>query len=174
MPKKPKIVKLNPLKTGNFRQKRTICCIFDNFFQKIRVRFSIGSFIKREEKHKKNRIFYLKLAQKRKKKCKWDWCILKKMKNKLERYSVAIRTKKKTILLKTKLSLGGEGGLYSTILTLLPYNPVCFYTKNSQKVNFSSTCDYNTGHFIDFYPKKSNFSLKMRQHIEHYFDFFAQ
>ena len=62
----------------------------------------------------------------------------------------------------------------STILTFLPNNAVCFYTKNSQKVNFSSNCDYSTGHFIDFYPKKSNFSLKMRQHIEHYFDFFAQ
>ena len=67
MPKKPKIVKLYPLKTVNFRQKRTICCIFDNFFQKIRVRFSIGSFIKREENIKKCRIFYLKLAQKREK-----------------------------------------------------------------------------------------------------------
>ena len=59
-------------------------------------------------------------------------------------------------------------------LTFLPDNPVWFYTKNSQKVNFSSNCDYSTGHFIDFYPKKSNLSLKMRQHIEHYFDFFAQ
>ena len=62
----------------------------------------------------------------------------------------------------------------STILTFLPNNPVCFYNKNSQKVNFPSNCDYNTGHFIDFSPKKSNFFLKMRQHIEHYFDFFAQ
>ena len=42
----------------------------------------------------------------------------------------------------------------STILTFLPNNPVCFYTKNSQKVNFSSNCEYNTGHFIDFFPKK--------------------
>ena len=62
----------------------------------------------------------------------------------------------------------------STILTFLPNNPVCFYTKNSQKVNFSSNCDYNTGHFIDFSSKKSDFFLKMRLHIEHYFDFFAQ
>ena len=62
----------------------------------------------------------------------------------------------------------------STILTFLQNNPVCFYTKNSQKVNFSSNCDYNTGHFIDFSPKKSDFFLKMRLHIEHYFDFFAQ
>ena len=62
----------------------------------------------------------------------------------------------------------------STILTFLPNNPVCFYTKNSQKVNFSSNCDYNTGHFIDFSPKKSDFFLKMRQHIEQYFDLFAQ
>ena len=107
----------------------------------------------------------------------------------------------------------------STILTFLPNNPVCFYTKNSQKVNFSSNCEYNTGHFIDFSPEKSDFSskcacisstiltfyrtkiskkfifpqivpnntghfidfspkksdfyLKMRMHIEHYFDFFA-
>ena len=45
----------------------------------------------------------------------------------------------------------------STILTFLPNNPVCFYTKNSQKVNFFSNCDYNTGHFIDFSPKKSFF-----------------
>ena len=42
----------------------------------------------------------------------------------------------------------------STILTFLPNYPVCFYTKNSQKVNFSSNWDYNTGHFIDFSPKK--------------------
>ena len=62
----------------------------------------------------------------------------------------------------------------STILTFLPNNPVCFYTKNSQKVHFSSNCTYNTGHFIDFSPKKSDFFLKMRLHIEHYFDFFAQ
>ena len=62
----------------------------------------------------------------------------------------------------------------STILTFLPNNPVCFYNKNSQKVNFSSNCAYNTGHFIDFSPKKSDFFLKMRLHIEHYFDFFAQ
>ena len=62
----------------------------------------------------------------------------------------------------------------STILTFLPNNPVCFYTKNSQKVIFSSNCGYNTGHFIDFSPKKSDFFLKMRLHIEHYFDFFAQ
>ena len=48
----------------------------------------------------------------------------------------------------------------STILTFLPNYPVCFYTKNSQKVNFSSNCDYNTGHFIDFSPKKSDFFLK--------------
>ena len=61
----------------------------------------------------------------------------------------------------------------STILTFLPNNPSCFYTKNSQKVHFSSNCAYNTGHFIDFSPKKSDFFLKMRLHIEHYFDFFA-
>ena len=58
----------------------------------------------------------------------------------------------------------------STILTFLPNNPSCLYTKNSQKVNFSSNCAYNTGHFIDFSPKKSDFFLKMRLHIEHYFD----
>ena len=62
----------------------------------------------------------------------------------------------------------------STILTFLPNNPVCFYTKNSQKVNFPSNCAYNTGHFIDFFPKKSDFFLKMHLHIEHYFDFFSQ
>ena len=45
----------------------------------------------------------------------------------------------------------------STILTFLPNNPVCFITKNFQKVNFSSNCDYNTGHFIDFSPKKIDF-----------------
>ena len=42
----------------------------------------------------------------------------------------------------------------STILTFLPNNPVCFYNINSKKVNFSSNCEYNTGHFIDFSPKK--------------------
>ena len=47
----------------------------------------------------------------------------------------------------------------STILTFLPNNPLCFYTKNSQKVNFSSNCTYNTGHFIDFSPEKSDFFL---------------
>ena len=45
----------------------------------------------------------------------------------------------------------------STSLTFLPNNPVCFYTKNSQKVNFSSNCGYNTGNFIDFSPKKNYF-----------------
>ena len=48
----------------------------------------------------------------------------------------------------------------STIYTFLPNNPMCFYTKNSQKFNFSSNCDYNTGHFIDFSPEKSVFSSK--------------
>ena len=42
----------------------------------------------------------------------------------------------------------------STILTFLPYIPVCFYNKNSQKVNYSSKCDYNTGHYIDFSYEK--------------------
>ena len=53
----------------------------------------------------------------------------------------------------------------STILTFLQNNPLCFYTKNSQKVNFSSNFDYNTGNFIDFSPKKSDFFLKMCLHI---------
>ena len=48
----------------------------------------------------------------------------------------------------------------STILTLLPNNLLSFYTKNSQKVHFSSNCTYITGHFIDFSPKKSIFSSK--------------
>ena len=48
----------------------------------------------------------------------------------------------------------------STILTFLPNNLLCFYTKNSQKVNFSSNCAYNTGHFIDFSPEKSYFFSK--------------
>ena len=48
----------------------------------------------------------------------------------------------------------------STILTFLPNNPVCFYTKNSQKVNFSSNCANNTGHVIDFSPKTVIFSPK--------------
>ena len=56
----------------------------------------------------------------------------------------------------------------------LPNNPMSFYTKNSQKVHFSSNCTYHTGHFIDFSPKTSDFVLKMRQHIEHYFEFFVQ
>ena len=45
----------------------------------------------------------------------------------------------------------------STILTFLPNNPLCFYNINSKKVNFSSNCAYNTGHFIDFSPKKKLF-----------------
>ena len=45
---------------------------------------------------------------------------------------------------------------------------------NSQKVHFSSKSANNTGHFIDFSPKKSDFFLKMRIDIEHYFDFLAQ
>ena len=52
----------------------------------------------------------------------------------------------------------------STILTCLPNNPVCFYTKNFQKVNFSSNFAYNAGHFIDLSQKKSDFFLKMRLH----------
>ena len=63
------------------------------------------------------------------------------------------------------------GCISSTILTFLPNNPVCFYTKNSQKVHFPSNCAYNTGHFSDFSPKKSDFFLKRRLHIGHYFDF---
>ena len=46
----------------------------------------------------------------------------------------------------------------STILTFLPYIPVHFYNKNSQKVNYSSKCDYKTGHFIDFSYEKSDSS----------------
>ena len=48
----------------------------------------------------------------------------------------------------------------STILTFLPNNPLRFYTKNTQKVIFSSNCDYNRGHFIDFSPEKSDISSK--------------
>ena len=48
----------------------------------------------------------------------------------------------------------------STILTFLPYIPVRFYYKNSQKVNYSSKCDYNTGHYIDFSYEKSDSSSK--------------
>ena len=66
------------------------------------------------------------------------------------------------------------GCISSTMLTFLPNNPVCFYTKNSQEFHFSSNCAYHTGHFIDVSPKKSDFFLKMRQHIEHYLNFFAQ
>ena len=62
----------------------------------------------------------------------------------------------------------------STILTFLPNNPMCFYNKNSQKVNFSSNYANNTVHFINFSPKKSDLFLKMRLHIKHYFDFFAR
>ena len=46
----------------------------------------------------------------------------------------------------------------STIFTFLQYIPVRFYNKNSQKVNYSSKCDYNTGHFIDFFYEKSDSS----------------
>ena len=34
------------------------------------------------------------------------------------------------------------------------------YSNNSQKVNISSNCVYNTGHFIYFFPKKNIFSSK--------------
>ena len=76
-----------------------------------------------------------------------------------------------TFLPQKKIFFSKCACISSTILTFLPNNSVCFYTKNSQKVNFSSNCVYNTGHFIDFSPKKSDFFLKMRLHIEHYFDF---
>ena len=62
----------------------------------------------------------------------------------------------------------------SNILHLYPNNPVYFVRKNSQNDNFSSNFDYNTGHFIDFSPKKNEYFLKMCLHIEHYLDFFAQ
>ena len=42
----------------------------------------------------------------------------------------------------------------SIILTFLPNNPVCFYTKKYQKLNFPLNCDYNTGHLLTFLPKK--------------------
>merc|ERR1712198_471107 len=42
----------------------------------------------------------------------------------------------------------------SIILTFLPNNPVCFYTKKYQKLNFPLNCDYNTGHLLIFLPKK--------------------
>ena len=61
----------------------------------------------------------------------------------------------------------------SNILTLYPNNPVYFYSKISHKDNFYSNFDYNTGHYIDFSPKKMIISSKCL-HIEHYFDFFAQ
>ena len=48
----------------------------------------------------------------------------------------------------------------SNILTFLPNIPLRFYNKNSQKVNYSSKCDYNTGHFIDFSYEKSDSSSK--------------
>ena len=48
----------------------------------------------------------------------------------------------------------------STILTFLPNIPVRFYNKNSQKVNYSSKCNYNTGHFIDFSYEKRDPSSK--------------
>ena len=48
----------------------------------------------------------------------------------------------------------------STILSFLPNIPVRFYNKNSQKVNYSSKCNYNTGHFIDFSCEKSDSSSK--------------
>ena len=64
------------------------------------------------------------------------------------------------------------GCISSTMLTFLPNNPVCFYTKNSQEFHFSSNCDYHTGHFYWRFSQKCDFLLKMRLHIEHYFDFF--
>ena len=48
----------------------------------------------------------------------------------------------------------------STILTFLPNIPVRFNNKNSQKVNYSSKCNYNTGHFIYFSYEKRDPSSK--------------
>ena len=57
-----------------------------------------------------------------------------------------------------KLFLPQNAPAYRALFLLLPNNPVCFYNKNSQ--NFSSNCEYNTGHFIDFSPEKSDLSSK--------------
>ena len=48
-------IKLNPFKTGNFQRKkeRFIVVFLTTFSKNIRVRFSIGNFIKREDKCKK-------------------------------------------------------------------------------------------------------------------------
>ena len=50
--------------------------------------------------------------------------------------------------------------IWSTILTFLPNNPLCFYTKNSQTVHFSSNCAYITGHLLTFLPNNVIFSSK--------------
>ena len=48
----------------------------------------------------------------------------------------------------------------STIFTFLPNNPVCFNTKNSQKVDLFWNCAYNKGHFFNFFPKKRKIYTK--------------
>ena len=50
--------------------------------------------------------------------------------------------------------------VYRARFWFFPNNPLCFYTKNCQKVHFPSNCAYNTGHFIDFSPKKVILSSK--------------
>ena len=56
-----------------------------------------------------------------------------------------------------------------------PIIPVCFYTKNSQKVNFPQIANIIQGTLLTFLPKNIIiFFLKMRLDIEHYFDFFAE
>ena len=63
----------------------------------------------------------------------------------------------------------------SSILTFLSNNPLCFYTKNSQKLFFPQIAPIIQGTLLlTFLPKKVIFFLKIRLHIEHYFDFYAQ
>ena len=50
--------------------------------------------------------------------------------------------------------------IWSTILTVLANNPLCFYTKNSQKVHFSSNCAYISGNLLNLLPNNVIFSAK--------------
>ena len=60
----------------------------------------------------------------------------------------------------------------STILTFFPNNPLFFTTQIPKKLNCPQIAPNRALYWLS--PKKSNFFLKMRMHIEHYFNFFAQ
>ena len=60
MSKKSKIVKLNPLKTGNFRQKKRFAEYLATFFKRKGSDFLLVVSLKDKKNMKRYRIFYLK------------------------------------------------------------------------------------------------------------------